>query len=238
MPEAAIEERRDEGERAPLTRERVFEAALAVVDDDGLEALSMRRLGTALGVDPMAVYRHVDGKDAVLDGVAGLLWGELPPADAGEDWADGLRSFARGVLGLFRRHPHAAPLLIQRFVLPRPALEAVHAHLEALRAAGLDEPRAAQIIRSLLSFAMGYGLAEVTCLGEPGLDGWERMSERERLLCMARGLPEGVPGHLIDAAAAVYAECDPEACFESGLELFLAGVRAQCAEGMRARRAR
>jgi TetR/AcrR family tetracycline transcriptional repressor len=226
MGDVAADERvRDE--RAPLTRERVFEAALAIVDSEGLEALSMRRLGTVLGVDPMAVYRHVDGKDAVLDGVAGLLWGKLPPPETDEDWVSGLRSFARALLGVFRKHPHAAPLLIQRFVLPRPALEAVHAHLEALRAAGLDEQRAAQVVRSLLSYAMGYGLLELTCCGEPGLEEWERMTERERLLCMARGLPEGIPGHLIDAAASIYAECEPEACFESGLELFIAGVSAQ-----------
>jgi TetR/AcrR family tetracycline transcriptional repressor len=213
-------------QRAPLTRRRVFEAALAVVDREGLDALSMRRLGADLGVDPMAVYRHVDGKDAVLDGIAELLWAKLPPPAAGEDWIDGLRSFARSLRGLFRQHPHAAPLLLQRFVLlPRAALEAVHAHLEALRGAGLDEERAAQVIRTLISFSTGYGLAELTCLGVPGLENRALMSERERLLCMAQGLPPGTPPHLADAAIAIYAECDPDACFESGLDLILAGVR-------------
>jgi AcrR family transcriptional regulator len=230
MPDAAVGHLRGERARAPLTRERVFEAALAIVDAEGLDALSMRRLGTELGVDPMAVYRHVAGKEAVLDGVAELLWAELPAPAAKEDWADGLRSFARTLLALFRAHPHVAPLLVQRFVLPRAALEAVHAHLGALRSVGLDEQQAAQAVRSLLSYAMGYGLAELTCCGEPGLAEWERMSERERLLCMARGLPEGVPGHLIDAAVAIYAEWEPDACFEAGLELLLAGVRAQCGE--------
>ncbi|MEX1277682.1 MAG: helix-turn-helix domain-containing protein, partial [Chloroflexota bacterium] len=70
--------------RRRLDRRRVLEAALTVVDREGLEALSMRRLGSELGVDPMAIYHHVDGKERLYDGIAELLWEEVARPEPGD----------------------------------------------------------------------------------------------------------------------------------------------------------
>ena len=76
--------------RVPLAREQIIERALAIVDSDGAESLTMRRLGQALGVDPMAVYHHLPNKTAVLDGIVELLWDgvRLPPTKPDERWQE------------------------------------------------------------------------------------------------------------------------------------------------------
>src|SRR5260221_11987060 len=78
---ATLSTRQATHSRAPLTRSRIAEAALAIVDRDGLDALSMRRLGAELGVEGMAIYRHFPNKAAVLAGVVDALLSELviPP---------------------------------------------------------------------------------------------------------------------------------------------------------------
>ena len=94
--------------RRRLDRRRILEAALAVVDRDGLEALSMRRLGSELGVDPMAIYHHVDGKERLYDGIAELLWEEVARPQPGEDPVRALRGLAHSLRDLFR-HAQGAP---------------------------------------------------------------------------------------------------------------------------------
>ena len=217
--------------RLPLSKRRVLRAALGVIDREGLDALSMRRLGAELGVDPMAVYRHVDGKEAVLDGVAELLWEELPASEeVAGDWRDGLRAFARSLRALFHSHPHAVPLLVQRPVMPKAALEKSYTHMEALRRAGFDKQRTVEIARALISFSNGFGLAELSCLGVLGIEEWRQQSEREMLLSVAQALPPGIPPHLADVAIALWAECNPDVCFESGLELIIKGAQASLEE--------
>lgn len=213
--------------REPLNRARVLKAALGIIDAEGVEALSMRRLGAELGVDPMAVYRHVDGKDAVLDGVAELLWEELPDACPEDgDWAASLRAFASAIRSLFHAHPHAAPLMLQRPVLPVPQLEKSHQQLEALQAAGFDREDAAEILRTLISFSTGYGLAEVTCYALVDGEAWPPPgSERDLLIAFAQFLPPGTPARLVDVAIALWAMADSDATFESSIDLILSGAR-------------
>src|SRR5918996_983863 len=100
-------------------------------------------------------------RQRVLDGVAELLWEELPVSDEVEgDWKEGLRAFARSIRGLFYKHAQAAPLLVQRPVLPRAALEKAFSHMEALQEAGFDKQQTTEILRALISFSNGFGLAE------------------------------------------------------------------------------
>jgi AcrR family transcriptional regulator len=213
-------------ERAPLNRQRVLEAALGIIDGEGVDALSMRRLGAALGVDPMAVYRHVDGKGAVLDGVAELLWAELPdhePEDG--DWDAGLRAFARSIRAVFHAHPQAAPLLLQRPILPVPQLEKSYQQLERLQAAGFGRDAAAEVLRTIMAFSTGYGLAEVTCYALEDAEEWPPVeSERDLLVAIAQFLPPGTPPRLVDLAASLWAATDAEATFESSIDLILAGA--------------
>jgi AcrR family transcriptional regulator len=212
--------------RDRLSRRRILEAALAIADREGVDALTMRRLGSDLGVDPMSIYNYLEGKDALLDGLVELLWEEVAHP-AGSDWSEQLRAFAQSLRKVFHRHPQTAPLLLGRNVLPLPALHLFHQHLGGLEAAGFDVPRASEAIRTLVSYGIGYGLAELTCLGVPGTrERKKRPSERELLLSLGQALPPGTPPHLADAAVAVYAECDADLCFESGLQLILEGLKA------------
>jgi AcrR family transcriptional regulator len=202
----------------------VFEAALDVVDAGGLEALTMRRLGEELGADPMSVYRHVDGKDALLDGLADTLWAEVPGPGAGARWPEDLRTLARSVRAVFHRHPQAAPLMIRRF-LNRSALEVSHAYLETLRDAGFADTRAAEVIRSVVSYSVGYGLQEVGFPSIPETPGEAATAGREFLVSLGQALPASTPSYLVETAIALCADCNPDDCFEFGLELIVGGVR-------------
>jgi AcrR family transcriptional regulator len=208
-----------------LDRRRVLTAALAIVDRDGLDALSMRRLGAELRADPMAIYRYVDGKDGLEVGLAELLWGEVARPEPGDDPLNALRRLAHSLRDLFRRHPAAAPLVLRCASLPRTELELFRAYLDALTDAGLSAPAA--ILRPLVAYALGSGYTESTMLSvgcEPA--GRQAMSERELLLALGQALPASTPPELAAAAVAVIADCNPERCFEDGLELMLVGVRA------------
>lgn len=214
-PESATPER--------LDRRRVLETALQVIDRDGLDALTMRRLGSELGVDPMTVHHHAKGKDGLLDGVAELLWEEVAHPSETEEPAEALRTLARSVRELFHRHPEAAPLMLRCSELSGPELELWRAYLDALAEAGLEEP--AVVLRPVLLYALGTGYAEVAMLSaacEPSESG--RLPDRQVLLSLGQAIPQGTPPALAEAAVQMIADCDPDRCFEDGLELMLAGI--------------
>src|SRR5947199_9005908 len=98
--------------RLPLSRERILRAALAIADEHGVEALTMRKLGQALGFEAMSLYNHVANKDDVLDGMLDLVLGETElPAEAAS-WDAAVRGSAISVHDALRRHPWACSLLM------------------------------------------------------------------------------------------------------------------------------
>jgi TetR/AcrR family tetracycline transcriptional repressor len=209
--------------RERLDRRLVLQAALEVIDRDGLEALTMRRLASYLDVDPMTVHHHVGSKDLLLDGVAELLWQEVGRPGERQDAKDVLRTLARGVRSLFHRHPEAAPLVMRCNDLTRSELELWRVYLDALASAGLDEP--ASVLRPVLFYALGTGNAEVAMMGQAcGYDPNRTYTEREVLLSLGQALPAGTPPELASAAVEMIADCDPDTCFADGLELMLAGL--------------
>lgn len=212
--------------RTRLDRRQVLTAALALVDRDGIDALSLRRLGTELGVDPMAIYRHVEGKDGLDRGLAELLWEEVARPAPEDDPPTALRRLAHSLRDLFRRHPGAAPLVLRCSNLARSELELFSAYLDALRAGGLSEPAA--VLRPLVAYALGSGYTESSMLSvscPPDARGTQ--SERELLLALGRALPAGTPPALASAAVALIADCNADRCFEDGLELMLAGLTSR-----------
>jgi AcrR family transcriptional regulator len=100
--------------REPLSRERVLWAAIGVADADGLDAVTMRRVGQALGVEAMSLYNHVPGKAALLDGVADLLIAEIEGAPAGTEWKAAIRTQALGARAILRLHPWAEELFARQ----------------------------------------------------------------------------------------------------------------------------
>src|ERR1700761_1154812 len=102
---------RRRGRPAKLSRAAVVAAALALLDRDGVEALTMRRLGAELGVEAMSLYRHVPSRDALLDALADRLAPEMDAPDSGADWAEALRALAAELRAAGRRHPAAFELV-------------------------------------------------------------------------------------------------------------------------------
>ncbi|MEW9870924.1 TetR family transcriptional regulator [Arthrobacter sp. HS15c] len=100
--------------RTPLNRARVLEAAVALADEVGLEALSMRRLAEALGVVPMALYKHVANKDELLDGMVDVVIGEIAPNAASAGWKDAVRLRVLSARQALLRHPWARHALETR----------------------------------------------------------------------------------------------------------------------------
>src|SRR5205807_1242949 len=122
-----------------LSRERVCREALALVDEEGLEALSMRRLGTRLHVEAMSLYKHVRDKADLLDALHAAVLGDLGAearAHAGADWRDLLAGLARALRKALLSHPNVVPLFATRPVRAPEALEPITATIMALVQAG------------------------------------------------------------------------------------------------------
>ena len=146
--------------RVPLSRERVLAAAVALADEIGIEALSMRKLGEALGVEAMSLYNHVANKDDLLDGMIDAVFAEidLPSAEGG--WRPAMRQRAVSVRAVLRRHRWAIGLMQSR-TSPGPATLAHHdAVIGVLRAGGFTVAQTAHAFSALDSYIYGFALQE------------------------------------------------------------------------------
>jgi AcrR family transcriptional regulator len=141
--------------RRGLTRERIFQAAREIVDRHGLDALTMRSLGQALGVEAMSLYRYVKGKHALLDGVHGAILSELPPVPARGAWTTRLYTTAIAFRKVLRQHPRALQLFATRPAVTPTALEQLEAVLEILEDAGFAPYDRLRAVHALLSFVVG-----------------------------------------------------------------------------------
>lgn len=148
--------------KRPLTRRRILRAALKLIDRDGLDALSMRRLGAALGVEAMALYRHFASKEDLLEGVAEILLEELelPPAGTA-GWEEAWTALAHSYRRLAHGHPGAFRVLALSPLSTAARFERARAPVAILREAGFDEHQAEQAFGTLLSYADGYLLREL-----------------------------------------------------------------------------
>jgi AcrR family transcriptional regulator/transposase len=146
---------------APLARDRVLEAALAVAEREGFERLSMRLVARELDASTMALYRHVKNKDDLLDGVVERLLGELRLPDESLPWDRRLRMLAAELRVLARRHPELFGLLWRRRAVGAGATRAREAAIRALCDAGLDPEAAARRERLLSTVIMSFAFSEV-----------------------------------------------------------------------------
>src|SRR5215470_17414980 len=213
--------------RRPLTRERILHVGLQLIDQWGLESFTMRKLAKALGVDPMSIYRHFENKEALLDGVADVLWSEVKLPESRVGWEALLRSFATSLRALAHVHPHAYALLCKNQSLSLALLRLCDVALEQLQQAGFEQKRAMEILCTVSSYAMGYAMVELSALS-PVLServAEERMSDIGRLTQLMRRLPRETPARLVEVAC-VLTDCDMDAQFLFGLDLILTSLRA------------
>src|SRR5580704_13409475 len=150
------------GRVAQISRTAVLAAALQLADEQGLAAVTMHAAARRLNVTPMALYRHVADKDALLDGLVELLLTECSRSAAQGRWDERLAALAGAMRATARRHPAVFPLLLTRpAVTPaaRVVRDAVHA---ALCEAGLPESEAARAERLISTAVLGFAASEVS----------------------------------------------------------------------------
>ena len=208
-----------------ITREVVLAAALALIDADGADALSMRRLARALDRDPMILYRHAPSKAALLDGVTETVLAPLTVDPADPDWAAQLRTVARRYRALALAHPNVVPLLVTRplatplALRPPGTLRPLENILALLTRAGFSGADALHIYRALFGFLHGHILNELQELVE-------KPEETDDLLRLGLyRLPIG-EFPLLRGLAPVLAAYDGAAELERGLDILLTGLAA------------
>ena len=140
---------------APLDRDRIVAAALAIVDARGVEALSFRRLADDLGVTPMAIYWHVRGRVELLEIVGQRVLAEMEVPEPRGDWRDQLRDIHRAMFAGFMRHPNTAEILIGRARFGAGGLRLFERILTILLEAGLSPTAAFDGYQSLYGFTLG-----------------------------------------------------------------------------------
>jgi AcrR family transcriptional regulator len=148
--------------RTPLSRERVLRAALALADANGIESLSMRKLGEAVGVEAMSLYNHVPGKADLLDGLIDLVFSEIELPSGTDGWRTAMHKRAIAIRAALTRHPWAIGLMESR-TSPGPAT--LHHHdavLGCLRQAGFPVALAAHAYALLDSYIYGFALQEAS----------------------------------------------------------------------------
>jgi AcrR family transcriptional regulator len=162
-------QQRRENPSIPLTREHIVRTALAIVDRDGVKALSMRRLGADLGVDPMAVYYHIPNKEALLDAIVEAVMSEI---DLSVDVADAppeerIMTAARVYLDVLLAHGNALPIMLSRGPSTPMAVRPVEYLVGVLRDAGLPPAQAIAGMNAIAAAVRGLAAIVPTDPGGP-----------------------------------------------------------------------
>lgn len=162
--------------RQALTREAVLEEALALVDAEGLDALSMRRLGQRLGVEAMTLYYYVPSKEALHDGlVEAFLAGVHSTAEA---WRDAVTQIALEFRAAARRHPEVMRLFATRTLHAPAWARATESLLAAFLDEGFGRVEAVHAYRLVSAYMTGYVLGELRLVGAPTLAAYLRQLDR------------------------------------------------------------
>lgn len=216
--------------RAPLSRERVLAAAVDIADREGLKAVTMRHLASALEVEAMSLYHHLPGKDALLDGLVDAVLVEVDEATAAlpdtAEWRTAVRDRCLAARKVMLNHPWAPALIGSRTSIP----PSVYRHFEDILAAmvegGLSYHLAHRGLHALGSMALGF----VQELFSPaGSDDDDDLAEQE-LAAMAETLPHivaMVASEVHDNDGDMLGWCDSQAEFEFTLDLLLDGLARQ-----------
>ncbi len=210
--------------REPLTRERILRAALHVMDAEGLEAVTMRRLGRELGVEAMSLYNHVKDKEAILDGILEVVMDDFEFPEETGDWEVDVRAGARAWRRLMIAHPTVIALFAES---KHPAssperLRPMEWAFEMLGRGGLSEVDVVHAFRAFGGYIMGSVLNEVA---NPVPEMRDRDHHAEHVQLAGELPPTEFPN--LVRLLPLMAECDAEVDFEFGLDLLIAGLRAK-----------
>jgi TetR/AcrR family transcriptional regulator, tetracycline repressor protein len=208
--------------RERLTRDRVVAAALGIMDTEGLEAVSMRRVGRELGVEAMSLYNHVSDKEDLLDAMRErLLMSFALPELVEDDPYENGRRIAHAWRDQCKAHPTMIELLAGDHAPPRApeAFLPMEMTLGVLRSMGVPDPEMMQVFHAFGGYIQGHVMMEHQLDvgkfgGEPGLQELAKAIDPAVMPCMAAAIP-------------YMADCDLEVQFDLGLELMLGGLRTR-----------
>lgn len=207
-----------------LSPSAVADQALAIVDAEGLEALTVRKVADAFGVTPMALYWHFANKEALLDAVGDAVVAGLSIPDEDLGLEDYLRQAMTALIEVMREHPHATPLVPHRLMVNETGRDLTESVLDKLAVAGFDVDRSSAIAQYALMIAM------TLVTGEPGAETTVKPNEREDAmaakLAMLESLPEDRYPRLRAAAPGMVACGDSDDYYAQGVDIFVAGVMA------------
>jgi AcrR family transcriptional regulator len=156
-----------------LSREAILRAAVELVDEQGLAALSMRSLASRLGVEAMSLYHHVASKEALLDGIVEVVLDDVAASGHG-GWRPTLRELAHRYREASRRHPRVLLLFSSRTLTMPSWRRAVEDTLAALRLGGFSDEEAVHAYRVFWAYAVGYVLAELRLAESGGVDEYHK----------------------------------------------------------------
>jgi AcrR family transcriptional regulator len=204
----------------PLSRDRVLRAAVGLADAEGIEGLSMRRLGQAVGVEAMSLYNHIASKEDLLDGMVDSVFAEIDLPVVGGPWRPELRRRAYSQRSAVRRHPWAAALMESRTSPGQATLRQHDSVLGCLRAQGFSVAMAAHAFSLLDAYVYGFVLQETTLPFETADE-----AAAVAAAMMPAISPEDYP-HLVELATehVLRPGYDYGDEFEFGLELILDGL--------------
>jgi AcrR family transcriptional regulator len=213
--------------RAPLSKDRVLRAAIAVADQGGIESLTMRRLAQELGVEAMSLYYHVANKDQVLDGMVDVLVGEInqtvSDSDVGSDWKQAMRQRILTAREVLLRHPWAPDVIESRTNMSQTVMLYFESLLGLFRAGGFSYDLAHHAMHALGSRALGF-TQELFNPDDETADPDEAAAMMEQ---MADQLPF-LTGMMMeishDDPESTLGWCDDQTEFEFGLDLILDGL--------------
>ncbi|MEU9375760.1 TetR/AcrR family transcriptional regulator C-terminal domain-containing protein [Streptomyces sp. NPDC048255] len=208
--------------RAPLNRERVLRAAVALADEGGIESLSMRRLAQELGVVPMALYKHVANKEQLLDGMVDAVVAEIDPPTGGSDWKDVVRGRVLSARRALLRHRWASQVIESR-TGPTPAvLEYLDSMIGTFRDGGFSVDLTHHVMHAMGSRLLGFSQELFDDSGSAGPE-----AGADVLAAMAGRYPriaELAAAAAHDEGSAVGRSCDDQFEFEFALDLLLDGL--------------
>lgn len=208
-----------------FSREQLQTAALALVDDQGLGALTMRSLAAALGTGAMTIYNYVDGREGLEQLVTEAVMAETRwPAIPYPTWDDEALAVAEAMWRAARAHPNAIPLILTRRTVDLATLVPSEALLRALARSGRSGAELLVAFRAVSAFVTGFAQAELA-----GPLSTARGVDTTTMTDRVAALPADRFPKLIEIAQAA-ADSDPETEFRAGLRIVLAGL-GQSASG-------
>jgi TetR/AcrR family tetracycline transcriptional repressor len=220
------------GSRQPLTRDLIVEEAIAAIDENGLNALTMRALGHRLGVEAMALYRYVNGREDLLEGVVDNLVDRIRVdpdgrSDPLDGWQAVLQLLAHSVRAVAVKHPKVFPLMATRHPSapwlrpPLRSLRIVDEFIVGLTLRGFSDRQAVEAYRIFTSFLLGHLLLEVAELGATTGPVEEPLDEGDALVPSPGGSIHVTDYPALMRTADMLAEDHTDAEFEASLEALL-----------------